>query len=812
MSLDHTVSGGDDPELLDLIADALEQQDAGAEPDLEALCAERPDLLAAVREALGASRRIGDLRGGETATDDLVGTTLADRYLLLARLGAGAMGIAYRGLDRELQRPVAVKVLRGASSRPDEAAQRFAREARALATLNDPGIVTIHDRGETADGRPFLVMELVPGAPLDDRLERQSPVREAVELCRDVARSLATAHAAGVYHRDVKPSNVMVRRDGPPVLIDFGIAALSDHSTLASGDRGPGTPAYMAPEQLRPGTPPAPAADVYGLTATLYHLLTGQPPYEGSPSQIAARIPHHAPPLAVGRRPDLPRDLQAILDKGLARDPRQRYPSADALAADLDAFLEFRPTTARYVGPLRRRIGAIFRAPAFRGALAMALLALGTWAVLAWREADRQRRVALWLDNWRYEEPMLGLGSSGRAVEDPGRREDLERRLDRATTLGVWPVASRGRRALFAFDQGEWQRAADEFERLAADEDTPVTRELARRYRAHANDDGAGALSVDGLPEPQSPGDTWLVAIHLYRDGSAAAAANWREALEAADHPPSQLLAFALRFRAANATRGAERIDEGRRLQEALLGFETRLGTRTASTAHFVGQALLLQQRYAEARDVIAAGLALAPTSFTLLNNATLCARRLGDLAGALATSERAIALRPDALNPYRTRIATLLELHRHGDPTAIEDVEDLLRRAPFDPGERARYEAHILFNRALERIGADDLAAARAEIQRAMPIWRETGTADPFDAAVAQGIRDGAPPFAEQMAILATDPAHWGRLLMVHDWMPADLSAEETAALRTWLQRLAHHLAPDVEAIRGDDSPPKAK
>ena len=196
--------------------------------------------------------------------------------------------------------------------------------------------------------------------------------------------------------------------------------------------------------------------------------------------------------------------------------------------------------------------------------------------------------------------------------------------------------------------------------------------------------------------------------------------------------------------------------------------------------------------------------LALAPDAFPLLNNGIICTRRLGDLDRALRDSERAIALRPGAANPFRTRIAILFELDLYGDPAARAEIEKLLERAPFDDGERARYRALAHFNAALERVGADDLKAAQAEIERALPIWSEIGIDSEFDLAVASGILDGAPPFAAEMQELAKAPAHWGHILMVHDWMPATLDAEQTRALRTWLQALAHHLAPEIETVRG--------
>ncbi|MBX3472025.1 MAG: protein kinase [Planctomycetes bacterium] len=212
---------------------------------------------------------------------------------LLGELARGGMGVVYRALDRRLGREVAVKVALGGAADPEEL-ERFAVEARAAARLRHPNIVGIHRVGEER-GAPYLVMDLVPGESLQRRLSRDGPLRprEAARLCALLARALAFAHGRGVLHRDLKPHNVLVTPDGQPVLTDFGLAKEVDRARgVTMTGQVLGTPAYMAPEQARGDNERVDRrADVYGLGATLYALLTGQPPFQaGSAIAVLAKV------------------------------------------------------------------------------------------------------------------------------------------------------------------------------------------------------------------------------------------------------------------------------------------------------------------------------------------------------------------------------------------------------------------------------------------------------------------------------------------------------------------------------------------
>jgi len=243
----------------------------------------------------------------------------------LAELGQGGMGRVFRAHDERLGRDVAVKVLRPESAADPDFRARFAREARTLARLEHPGIVGIYDFGTTPAGESYIVMQLVAGGSLAERLPL--PAGEAVVIARQICDALAYAHARGVVHRDIKPENVLMSDDGRAKLSDFGIARLLQPS---AGD-GPltrpslvlGTPGYMAPE-ARAGAAPNPRMDVYAVGALLAHMVTGLPP-DG-----AGAAPSTAPP-------GVPPALQPLIARAMALDPAQRTESATALGRELDA-------------------------------------------------------------------------------------------------------------------------------------------------------------------------------------------------------------------------------------------------------------------------------------------------------------------------------------------------------------------------------------------------------------------------------------------------------------------------------------------
>ncbi|MFE5536932.1 serine/threonine-protein kinase [Streptomyces sp. NPDC056519] len=277
--------------------------------------------------------------------DDDHGQLLAGRYRLGRLLGQGGMGAVWRAHDEQLERDVAVKELRlpehlGEAQRQNGIA-RLDREARAAARLKHPGIITVHDRVTGPDGRPWIVMELVEGGSLADLVEAQGPLtpQRAGEVGRQVAAALGAAHRMGITHRDIKPANILLEGDRV-VLTDFGIAALEGDATLTATGMIMGTPAFMAPEQVR-GLPATAESDLWSLGATLYAAVEGRAPFAGTaPSAVLVAVATEPPIPAVRAGA-----LGPVLDGLLHKDPAGRLTMAQ-LQARLTRVAEPAPGTA----------------------------------------------------------------------------------------------------------------------------------------------------------------------------------------------------------------------------------------------------------------------------------------------------------------------------------------------------------------------------------------------------------------------------------------------------------------------------------
>ena len=322
------------------------------------------------------------------------------RYELLAEIGRGGMGVVYRARQPGLGREVAVKVLASGPFAARGFVERLRTEAAVLGRLHHPGVVTVHEVG-VADGQPFLVMELVPGGSLADRVaERPLPPAAAAELMFQVALAIEHAHAAGVWHRDLKPGNILLDAEGRPRVTDFGLAKLAEtDSGLTLSGQALGTPGYLAPEQVDSSLhAPGPWTDVYALGAVLYHLLTGRPVFRAANvretfHQTLTSEP--ASPRALN--PGVPADLEVICLKCLAKEPARRYPTAAALAEDLQRHLAGRPILARPLGVPARLVRWGRRNPLL-AAVSAALLAGAVASLLTvswlWRRAATQTEIA----------------------------------------------------------------------------------------------------------------------------------------------------------------------------------------------------------------------------------------------------------------------------------------------------------------------------------------------------------------------------------------------------------------------------------
>lgn len=295
-------------------------------------------------------------------------------YELLELIGRGGMGLVYRARQRGLAREVAIKLLSGGPWASPEFVARFEQEARHAAQLQHPGIVAIHELGESVDG-VYYAMQLVRGESLAQRLQdgdRWTP-RAAAALLRQIAEAVAYAHSLGVLHLDLKPGNVLIDEHGHPLIADFGLArrieAAADDAFVA------GTPGYMAPEQAIAGHPLNEATDVWGLGAILHELSCGRPPGDNEDEALVA----------------IPADLRAICRRCIAKAPEQRYASARALADDLGRFLDGRAVQARPLNAAQRLFRWARREPRLASAIVLGAIALliGTVATaLQWRRAE----------------------------------------------------------------------------------------------------------------------------------------------------------------------------------------------------------------------------------------------------------------------------------------------------------------------------------------------------------------------------------------------------------------------------------------
>ncbi|MCW8137919.1 MAG: serine/threonine protein kinase [Planctomycetota bacterium] len=298
-------------------------------------------------------------------------------YQLVRMLGAGAMGAVYHARHVELERDVALKLLQSEGAPTARAIQRFKREARLAARLDHPNIVRVYEAGHEA-GQHFIAMDMVRGRSVGELLTLgEVTVRRAVHVMRKTAEAVAYAHEQGVIHRDLKPANILVDdRSGEPRVTDFGLATLSEpdeDDKLTRTGAAVGTPAYMAPEQVRGRVDEIDRrTDVYALGATLYEMLTGAPPFDAATFlELAKRICDEDPVAPRKKNPAVPAPVETVCLKALEKDPAARYQSAADMAADLAAFLDDAPIRAQ---PLRaRRAGAPLARPALvAGALGFA--------------------------------------------------------------------------------------------------------------------------------------------------------------------------------------------------------------------------------------------------------------------------------------------------------------------------------------------------------------------------------------------------------------------------------------------------------
>jgi tetratricopeptide (TPR) repeat protein/tRNA A-37 threonylcarbamoyl transferase component Bud32 len=584
-------------------------------------------------------------------------------YVLLSELGRGGMGVVYKARQVSLDRLVALKMLRAGTIAGEDDLRRFQTEAEAVAALDHPGIVAVHEVGEHL-GRRYFSMKFVGGqslaAHLDDYTDRFKAIARLMVAVSDAVHH---AHMRGILHRDLKPANVLLDEIGQPLVTDFGLAKRVEvDSSLTQSGAILGTPSYMAPEQsLGRRASVTTAADVYGLGAILYTLLTKQPPFAGDSvidtlEQVRTRAPE--PPTRLNVR--VPRDLEVICLKCLEKEPRRRYESADALGKDLQRWLDGEPIKARPVSGLVRAGMWCRRKPLIAGllaALAVSMVGGSVGIAWNWREAIRQRDEATRSDattrtiNAFLTDDVLGQADPERNARG-NRKITVEEALDRAaasveTAFVGQPLIEgalrhtigKAYRSLTALDKAEPHLKASYEIRL---------RLLGPDHRDTLN-------SKDSLGSVYWDRSQFDKAEPLFRQTLAD-----RRRVLGPDHPDTlesmnnlALLEQSLGHYDSALARFREAYDLGRRTS----GPTDR---NTLQTLSNLGTLLRVRGKSEEAEPLIRECLALCesvfgprnPTSLSVLDNYASVLQEVGKQAESEEAFRRAVAARLDVLGP----------------------------------------------------------------------------------------------------------------------------------------------------------------
>ncbi len=430
----------------------------------------------------------------------------AGEFAIEALIGSGGMGAVFRGRDDRLRRTVAVKVLRGAIG--DHAEARFLRESQAAAGLNHDHLVPVHAVGRTKRGTPFLVMPLIEGESLRERIgSGPVEVHQATEWTRQIADGLSAIHAAGLVHRDVKPANILIdRSDQRARLTDFGLVRGAEGQTLTQADVLCGTPEYMSPERMEDPHSIDPRGDVYSLGITLYELLTGVAPFRGRPLDVL-ELHRTVDPVAPARlNRDVPRDLETVCLKALAKNPERRYQSAIALRDDLDRHQRGLPVLARPISSVARVAMWCGRNRSLATAIGLLMFSLVGGLVAT---------STLWLSSARHARDALKLAG------------DLESSRDR-----IRESVQRFQRRVFSGESLHWQMSSQ----FRADMFT----DLIGFLDEFAQQESLLSASANASFSAQRLGDD-LTTSYLEIAETASSVGQWQESAQAAERALARL-------------------------------------------------------------------------------------------------------------------------------------------------------------------------------------------------------------------------------------------------------------------------------
>jgi len=716
------------------------------------------------------------------------------QYVIQGQIGRGGMGVVFRGLDRALMRPVAIKMLRDVEMATDEDLRRFEREGRAIANLSHPGIVAVYAVGQHA-GRPYIVMELVAGESLETVLKKQTlPPRRVAELIRHVALALDHAHEKGVIHRDVKPANVMIDEQGRPRLMDFGLArrATPDEAMTKTGDVL-GTPAYMAPEQARGDVEAqGPRTDVYGLGGLLYRALSGRAPFEAPSIQLlSVKVLTEDPPALRKINPGIHVDLETITLRCLAKEPERRYGSAREVALELGRFLENEPIEARAPGAATRLLLYARRNKKLTWALGALVLSLGALAAFVGHSLAREAR------RKRVQE-LVGAAHVERQTKQ--LQAALEH-LNEALALDPQSRVAWSDRASVREDLGDVRGGLDDLEHgLALDPDNAeiwrtrgriryahgdprgaiadATRVLQRnprdalayedRARARMLDDPKGAIDdlthlLELAPER---GDSWALRGRIRRDQgdldgaiqdftkavelSPKEADGWAGRAEAR-RAKGDLAGYredVMKLREINSGGGSSGVDTVRPGAPRRHG----VGQQLSESDHHVQLGIDRFQAHdvAAARDEFMKALELDPKNVDALVNLGAISYRQGAIAAARDAFDKALVVDPSNANAWAGRAAARLA---EGDTD--EAIADFTKAVDLDAAQPAYW-----MNRAEARKRKGDLRGAEDDATRALELDPELADAwlSRGDTRSRRGDRAGAIKDLEKFLGLAPD------------------------------------------------------
>jgi serine/threonine protein kinase len=376
----------------------------------------------------------------------MIGKTIS-HYKILEKLGGGGMGVVYKAEDMKLKRTVALKFLPPDLIRDDEAKVRFIQEAQAASALEHNNICTIHEIDETEDGRLFIVMSCYAGATLKKKIE-QGPLEmeNAVSITLQVVKGLLNAHQKGIVHRDIKPANVMITDDGVVKILDFGLAKLTGQTRITKTATTLGTIAYMSPEQSR-GETVDQRTDIWSLGVMLYQLITGQLPFKGEYEQaVVYSILNNDPEPIDNLRPDIPAEIQEIVQKSMQKDVEKRYQSVGDIISILEAQKK-KFDSSQFISPDQKKEHRRKRKKYVYAAMAVIIVSVIAFALFLWLDSRTRRMNAVleqlqpMVEASRFDEAFNLMNDSGLALKDL-KNKDLVVRLGGNLSIQTVPAGA----------------------------------------------------------------------------------------------------------------------------------------------------------------------------------------------------------------------------------------------------------------------------------------------------------------------------------------------------------------------------------